>query len=400
MAPRIGPTRIGISGTGFIASGLARLLRKRNDLPVTAVLTRRPMNRRRVEEFRHALTTSIDELVARSDLIIECSGDVDLACAVVDAAFDAGLPVVTMNAEFQVTAGSRFVGRGRMSEAAGDQPGCLAALSEEIRTMGFTPLVYGSRKGFLNLNPEPETMMHWAERQGISLRRVVSFTDGTKVQIEHALVANGLGADIATSGLLGPQRNSLGDGAVTLAAAARTLGRAVSDYVLAPGGSGEVFIVASHADEHADALRYLKLGAGPDYLIVRPFHLAYFEIVSTIDRVRAGRPALLDNGLFPRIGVAAVAKRPLKRGEILPFGVGSFDVRGIAVPIADYPDHIPIGLIRDCEVLHSVEPGQMLTADDIVVPETAAGAAWAMILAGSRIAYPASPTRPDRAAVA
>jgi predicted homoserine dehydrogenase-like protein len=400
MAPRIGPTRIGICGTGFIASGLSKLLRSRDDLPVTAMLTRRPIGRKRPVDCEDTLTNSIDDFVERCDLVVECSGDIEHACAVIETAFAAGLPVVTMNTEFQVTAGSHFAGRGRIAEAAGDQPGSLAGLAVEVRSMGFTPLVYGSRKGFLNPTPEPGTMKYWAERQHINLRQVVSFTDGTKVQMEQALVANGLGADIAATGLIGPECGVLDEGAGRLAAEARRLGRPISDYVLQAGGSGEVFIVASHSEEHAAALKYLKLGDGPDYLIVRPFHLAYFEIISTIDRMRAGEPALLDNGRFPRIGVGAIAKRPIRRGEILAQGVGSFDVRGIAVRIADFPDHVPIGLIRDCEALRSIEPGQMLTDDDIAVPETFAGAAWEAILAISRNAYSPSPNNPNWVAVA
>ena len=40
-------------------------------------------------------------------------------------------------------------------------------------------------------------MLHWSRRNGISLPMVTAFTDGTKLQIEQALVANGLGATIA-----------------------------------------------------------------------------------------------------------------------------------------------------------------------------------------------------------
>ena len=116
---------------------------------------------------------------------------------------DAGRPVVTLNAEFHATIGSHFVGRGLLSEAEGDQPGCLAALGEDAVATGFTPLVYGNMKAFLNRNPSPEEMRYWAERQDYSIEMVTSFTDGTKVQIEQCLVANGLGAGIAKEDLIG-----------------------------------------------------------------------------------------------------------------------------------------------------------------------------------------------------
>ena len=112
----------------------------------------------------------------------------------------ASIPVVTMDAEVQVTTGSHFARKGLFTEAEGDQPGCLAALREEAVQMGFLPLVYGNIKGFLNHNPVPDEMAFWAKKQGISLDKVTAFTDGTKVQIEQGLVANGLGAGILRPG--------------------------------------------------------------------------------------------------------------------------------------------------------------------------------------------------------
>lgn len=67
-----------------------------------------------------------------------------------------------------------------------------AALDIELRAMGFTPIADRNVKRFLNLNPTREEMDYWSRRQGISLERVTEFTDGSKVQIEQTLVANGL----------------------------------------------------------------------------------------------------------------------------------------------------------------------------------------------------------------
>ena len=120
---------------------------------------------------------SIDELVDHSDVVVECSGEVAHATLVVERAMLAGKPVVTMDAEFHVTVGSHFAQLGWLSEAEGDQPGCLAALNEEARDMGFVPLVYGNIKGFLNHHPERETMSYWSQRQGISQQQVTSCTN-------------------------------------------------------------------------------------------------------------------------------------------------------------------------------------------------------------------------------
>ena len=103
--------------------------------------------------------------------------------------------------------GARQRKRHLSTKASHLQPGSLAALHEDVVAMGFRPLVYASQKGFLNHTPERREMRHWARKQGISETATIAFTDGTKVQIEQALVANGLGAGIARAGLIGPSNS-------------------------------------------------------------------------------------------------------------------------------------------------------------------------------------------------
>jgi len=178
--------RIGIVGTGFLARGFVMALEEQKDLIVSKVLTRTSIQERTDFPRQDLLTNSVDELIDNSDLIVECSGDVIHATDIVDKVLSASLAVVTMNSELQVTTGSYFVGRGFITEAEGDQPGCLAALRENVVQMGFRPLVYGNIKGFLNHHPTRAEMEFWARKQNLSLEQVTSFTDGTKIQFEQA----------------------------------------------------------------------------------------------------------------------------------------------------------------------------------------------------------------------
>lgn len=364
--------RIGLVGTGFIASGFARLVHHHaKDLQISRVLTRRPLNATTDFPFPDALTHSVQDLLDHCDVVVECSGDVLHATDVINQAMLAGKPVVTMNSEFHVTTGSYFADKGLVTEAEGDQPGSIAALREEAVMMGFKPLVYGNMKGFLNHHPTPEEMAYWAGKQGISVEQTTSFTDGTKIQIEQALVANGFGGTVKCQGMLGPKTTDVTKGAIDLARIAAEQGQALADYVLSPGNAG-VFVVGTHDKSEWKALNYLKLGDGPYYVLVRPFHLCQYEIIKTLRRVLHGGGVLLNNSSAPTVTIVALAKTALPAGTRVERAIGGFQLRGEAVRMAEVPNHVPIGLIQSAVLNRAVEPGQTITFDDVELPDTLA----------------------------
>ena len=369
-------TNVGVVGTGFIAQGLVKALLSEKDIAVTSILTRR-----KIDDFvsypkQECLTNSVEELVEKSDIIVECSGDVIYGTDVVNQAFLASIPVITMNSELQVTTGSYFADKGYITEAEGDQPGCLAALHENIIQMGFKPLVYGNIKGFLNINPLREDMEFWRKKNNLSLPMVTSFTDGTKVQIEQVLVANGLGSDILQTGLLGPKADSVNEGGELLATLAKNYGSPISDYIICPSGPAGVFITAEHQDDQKEALRYFKVGEGPYYTLTQNYHLCHLEILKTIRRVINGGKVLLNNSQEPSLSVGAIAKRNIKPGEKITQGIGSFQVRGEALRISENKGHIPIGLLQDAIITKPIELGQFITFDDVEIPNSLALQAW------------------------
>ena len=372
----IAETKIGIIGSGFLAQGLIDLLRHYSPLVLTAILTRRDLNSIKDFPSSELLTNDVDGLIEQSDVVVECSGDVLYATEVIDRVMKASLPVVTMDAELHATTGSYFVDKGFITEAEGDQPGSLAALKEEAELMGFKPVVYGNIKWFLNHTPTPEDMRYWSKRQGISLTQVTSFTDGTKLQVEQTLVANGLGADIVLDGLVGPQSEDLAEGAAQLARAAEGHVHPISDYILAREAPAGVFIVATHREEQAPYLKYYKMGDGPYYVITRPYHLCHIELPKTIVRYLTGNGPLLNNSSVPRISVAAVAKRELLPGEIIAQGIGGFDVRGEAIEWSRDATHVPVGLLSNAVVKHRIEPGQRVTFSDVDLPDSLALHYW------------------------
>jgi predicted homoserine dehydrogenase-like protein len=382
-APNEPPIRVGIIGTGFISRHFAMELQRRSGFRLGRVLTRRPLSRCEEYPCPEALTDSIAAVIDSSDVVFECSGSIHHASRQIGAALDAGKPVVTLNSEFHVTIGSAFVGRGLLSEAEGDQPGCQAALAQEARARGFEPLVFGNLKGFLNRTPTPEEMNYWSQRNGISLPMVTSFTDGTKLQMEQALVANGLGATIVQQELLGLATNDIKSGSMRLAEAAAACGQPISDYLLDLSLPHGVFVVGTHDPRQRDCLRYLKMGEGPYYTLVKPNILVHLEVFETIRRVvETGRP-LLNNGRVPRIGVAAVAKRTLEVGERVAEGIGSFELRGICIRLSDRPGHLPIGLADALHVRRRIPAGEIVMLEDVDLEPNPALEMWQGIEARS-----------------
>ena len=359
------------------------ILQRNPGLRVGRVLTRRPLAT--VDGFpSELLTNSLEEFLDGCDLVFEASGDPIHATPIVEQALERGLPVVTMDSEFHVTVGSFFHDKGFLSEAEGDQPGATALLHHEALDMGFEPMAYVNIKGFLNRNPTREDMEYWSEKEKLRLDQVTSFTDGTKLQIEQALTANGLGLEIAKEDLLGPQQPDI-YATDELADVARELGQPISDYVVAPGAPPGVFILAEH-DIHETLPDYgpykkLRTREGRAYLLLRPFHLCALEVAKSIAPVvREELPMpLLNNGPVPRVSVAAVAKRSLRPGDFIERGIGSFDVRGSCIRTTDHVDHVPIGLLAGARLRRSVAVDEMITFDDVDLPESRALEIWPLL---------------------
>ncbi len=374
-----GPINIGIVGSGFISRHFSLSVAHVDEFRVARVLTRRDPGSCQEYPNPEALTNSLEEFIEASDIVLECTGDAIWATDVVEAALQAGKPVVTMNSEFHVTTGSYFAGRGVLTEAEGDQPGCIASLREEAIAMGFRPLVYGNMKGFLNLTPTLEDMQFFGAKQGISLPMVTSFTDGTKIQFEQALIANAFGATIAQPGMLGPQEDDIRAAGALLASHAVQINQPISDYVLSSKLPHGVFVVAEHEPEQQAALAYYKMGDGPYYTLIRNNIFVHLEILKTLRRVARGATSFLDNSAEPTISVAAIAKRDLVPGERIDQAIGSFAVRGGSVRIVEEPNHIPIALLANAVMERKVEAGQLLRFDDVTLPESLALSAWQQV---------------------
>lgn len=374
--------RIGVVGTGYISRHFIISLDSHDGYTCSRVLTRRDADT--ISGFPDGvITNSIDDFASNIDIAVECTGDPIWATEVIGACVDRGMPVVTMDTEFHITCGSAFADTGLVTEAEGDQPGSLAALHEDAVAMGFEPLVYGNLKGFYNPDPTPEEMRYWGEKQGFSIEKVTSFTDGTKVQAEQILVANYFGATIAEEGMIGASVDSIDEGAKVLIEAALGAGQPVSDFVVSRGFPHGVFIVATQDERQATALETVKMGPGPYYTLLKHDTFVHLEIMKTVKRMLETGEVMLTNSANPSLSLAAVAKRDLDPGHEIGHPFGSFDLRGMAVRIADHPRHIPLGLLSAAVLEQPVERGEILTFEGASVPDSVGLKSWETHLANA-----------------
>lgn len=112
--------------------------------------------------------------------------------------------------------------------------------------------------------------------------------------------------------------------------------------------------------------------------------LCHLEIAKTIRRLLAGGKPLLDNSSHPAMSMAAVAKKCLPMGTPIKFGCGCFELRGLAVKINEHFGHIPIGLVQDAVIKRNIEPGQILSLNDVGIPDSLALKAWRQIEATAK----------------
>ncbi len=114
----------------------------------------------------------------------------------------------------------------------------------------------------------------------------------------------------------------------------------------------------------------LKVGPGPCFALIRPYHLTSLEVpLSAVRAVLHKRPDMevLDH---PVAECTAVAKRDLKPGDTLG-KIGEYDYRGFAMGWRDARDSfaLPLGLAEQARVLKPIKAGERLTYDNCAPDE-------------------------------
>ena len=122
--------------------------------------------------------------------------------------------VVMMNSEADLIFGPYLLAQARQegvvyTSADGDQHTVLKRLINDIELWGFQTVLAGNMKGYLDRYSNPTSIIPEADKRFMDYKMCASYTDGTKLSIEMALIANSIGGRTVVPGMLGPRVKDL-----------------------------------------------------------------------------------------------------------------------------------------------------------------------------------------------
>ncbi len=333
------------------------------------------------DAIQHGLIAVCEDgnLLAQCDLVnvlIESSNAIAAAGQFALTALEHRKHLVMMNAEADLIFGPFLMQRARengvvYTSCDGDQPAVMKRLIDDLQLWGFDLVMAGNIKGFLDRDANPTTIIPEADKRMLDYRMCASYTDGTKLNIEMALVANALGLSVATPGMSGPRANHVRDVLHLFDLDALWQDhRAVVDYVLGCEPKGGVFAVGYCDNAYQRSMLDWfppEMGDGPFYVFYRPYHLCHIEAMTTVAMAFLDGQALLQPSYGFQTNVYAYAKRDLRRGDKLD-GIGGYACYSLIENCAanESDPGLPICLAEDVTLKRDVAKNEKIFLRDVV----------------------------------
>ncbi|MEP0869196.1 Gfo/Idh/MocA family oxidoreductase [Trichocoleus desertorum AS-A10] len=396
------PVRVGMIGAGFMGRGIANQIA--NSVPgmeLVAIFNRNLDGAKRayteagITDVRVVTTVAdLEAAIAQGqyavtddamllcqaegiDALIEVTGTIEFGAQVVLEAIAHHKHVILMNAELDGTIGpilKVYADREGviLSACDGDQPGVQMNLYRFVKSIGLTPLLCGNIKGLQDPYRNPTTQEGFAKRWGQKAHMVTSFADGSKISFEQAIVANATGMKVAKRGMLGYDYTGHVDEMTHMydVDQLKELGGIV-DYVVGTKPGPGVFVFGTHDDpKQQHYLNLYKLGEGPLYSFYTPYHLCHFEVPLSVARAVLFQDPVMTPLGGPVVDVVTTAKIDLKVGETLD-GIGFYMTYGQCEnsDVTQAQNLLPMGLAEGCRLKRDVPKDQVLTYDDVELPE-------------------------------
>lgn len=401
------PVRVGLIGSGEMGTDIVTRAAMMDGVEVAAISEINPGAAHRAVEIARGVDgysadantpDTLNSMIERGKTAIADNADAILESDMIDVVIDAtGIPavgaeiglramergkhLVMMNVEADVTIGAylrREADRLGVvySLGAGDEPSSCMELIEFVSAMGHKIVCAGKGKNNpLNIDAVPEAYMEEAARRHMNPRLLVEFVDGSKTAVEMCAIGNATGLTPDCDGMHGPAAGpkELAKTLIPKKDGGLLNGIGRVDYSIGKGVSPGVFVIIEA--EHPrirERLTDLKMGDGPYFEFIRPYHLTSLEVPLTCARaVLYGKADMvpLDN---PVAEVCAVAKRDLKPGETLD-QIGEYTYRAWAMETqrARAARALPAGLLTGAVTTAAIAKGELITAHNTTLPNAA-----------------------------
>jgi len=309
------------------------------------------------------------------DVVIEATGEIEFGAHVVLKAIENGKHVVLMNAELDATVGpilKVYADRAGViiTNTDGDEPGVAMNLYRFAKTIGLKPVLAGNLKGMIDPYRTPDTQREFAEKYHQKPKMITSFADGTKLSMETTVLANATGFKVGKRGMFGPKCSHVKDSLKHFPLELFKDGGLV-DYLLGAEPHTGAFVLGFN--DHPvkrQYMNYFKMGDGPLYVFYTPYHLPHVQIATTVARAVLFHDATVAPLGKPSCEVITLAKRDLKKGEMLD-GIGGFTCYGMIdnSPACRKENLLPMGLSDGCRLTVDVRRDQAVAYSEIEVPE-------------------------------
>jgi predicted homoserine dehydrogenase-like protein len=325
------------------------------------------------------------------DVLVEATNSIVAAYDYCMAAINRQAHVVLMNAEVDLALGFLLRAAAQKSGVvvtsdAGDQHGVLSRLVDEISLWGLGIVQAGNMKGFLDRHRTLAGSVEIARSLRLSPVQCLAYTDGSKLNIEMAIVANQCGLTPEVPGMRGPAADRVED-VMALFDFERPETRGRVDYILGAGQHGGGVYVVAHCEHDMQGwyLNYYKVvNRHPYYLFFRPYHLCHLETPRAIALAALYGKAVCTMKMGRLTDCYAYAKRRLVPSSVIQHGIGSDEVYGLVdtARAADDRACIPQVLLESEEgparpvVRKTVGMDMPVTWDVVALPESRLLALW------------------------
>ncbi len=298
-----------------------------------------------IEQGKIAITTSPDA-IARSglvDVVIDATGNPNIGTQFALDAIAHGKHVVMLNVEADVTIGRYLHEQAKKAGvvytgAAGDEPAATLELIGFAQSIGLDVVCAGKGKNNpLKFDAVPADYEAEARERNMNARMLVEFVDGSKTMVEMVAIANCTGLVPDVPGMHGPAaaRDDLASVLIPESAGGVLSKPGCVDYTVGKGVAPGVFcIVTTDNPRIRERMTDLKVGKGPYFALLRPYHLTSLEVPLSAARAVLHKHADMVPLEQPVAEVITVAKRDLKSGEKLG-RIGETEYRAWAMTHAE-----------------------------------------------------------------